>query len=492
MFLNNGNNQRRFDGLTWMILSFVVLNLLKMLYFIGIGIPPLSHDAKAYWEMGQRIVDGDLLLLMAPPVVSRTPGYPYFLAFFQWIFSKHAYVAAMIAQQFLVFGTTLIISWTCYRLTKSRLGGLGGLVIGLFCFSQNNLGLYMLSDSLLCFTIASFTALLCFWMEKPLLIGAIGLGLALGICILVKPVMQLAWIPVIILMLSNTKLTKSTKQSYYHAFIMLLCMVLVVGPWYCRNRVNFGQYFLAKLTGRGVWWSCFYDSPNKTLEAPLAFAEDGPMTKRVMGELKGHKINIHDHIQVCNALQALGHPEVEAEDIMFSVAKEAIYRQPSQFLTIRLKRLVWYWMTPNGTFKPNVVDFRPFTESGKEIPQQESNEAYYAGQSHYYHPEMYDWWPITFMWRPHVVVYGIASLFTFLSLIILLSNKSSRRIGLLLGIVLFYLCLVVVGVARPEYRYRMINEPIMTMIVITALVLYYPRSLSCLIPQSANPKNVVQ
>ena len=59
------------------------LLLAKTGFFIAAGQGPLEADAVVYWNGGQRVLEGDWLLLNDPPEVSRTPGYFWFVAFFQ-------------------------------------------------------------------------------------------------------------------------------------------------------------------------------------------------------------------------------------------------------------------------------------------------------------------------------------------------------------------------------------------------------------------------
>ncbi len=145
----------------------IVLHLAKVSAFIAAGQPALQGDAVVYWSLADRVAHGDWLLLENPPEITRTPGYPYFVAMFQATCGCRALVAVTIAQHLLLLASTALAAWACWCLTGKRSAIVFGLALALGCFSCYGVGMHVLSDTLLCFFLTLSAALVIAWRRGP-------------------------------------------------------------------------------------------------------------------------------------------------------------------------------------------------------------------------------------------------------------------------------------------------------------------------------------
>jgi len=182
------------------------LHLAKACLFAAVGQPPMEGDAGHYWNNADRAASGDWLLARGEVETIRTPGYPWLLALFQFVFGHHALIAITVCQQFMVFTTAMVTAWISARIsggapgTPGRLGGLLGLTLGLFCVSQNAVAAYVLSDTFFALLLTLAVATLVAWFGRPSALAAVAIGLLLGLATLVRPIAQFAWAPVLLAM----------------------------------------------------------------------------------------------------------------------------------------------------------------------------------------------------------------------------------------------------------------------------------------------------
>ena len=175
------------DKCFWTICACLVfLHLCKTGLFIGVGQPPMSGDSLHYWSIADRMLHGDWLAVAGRPETIRTPGYPVVLVTFQFLFGRYALVAATVFQQIVVLVTALLTAWICFRATGSRLGGLTGLLLPLFCISQNSVATLLLSDTAFGLTVTASVAALMAWVDRPTLLRASIVGVMLGAATLLR------------------------------------------------------------------------------------------------------------------------------------------------------------------------------------------------------------------------------------------------------------------------------------------------------------------
>ena len=91
---------------------------------------------------------------------------------------------------------------------------------------------------------------------------------------------------------------------------------------------------------------------------------DAPKTKALLARLDG--IDLQSHWDVLRALQKQNLTRMEANDRMQEVCLEAIKAHPWKFLDSRLRRFAWFWITPNGTRRPQTPDFHMYEDRPEE------------------------------------------------------------------------------------------------------------------------------
>ena len=296
-----------------LLTGMIVLHLFKIGIFIAAGQAPLRADALTYWDGGQRIVAGDWLLVNDPPEITRTPGYPLFVAFFQATCGTRALVATVVAQQFLLLANTLLACWACWQLTKTRSAVLLCLALSLFCISCHGVAVYLLCDTLLSFLLTLCVASMIGWFQSPSVAKSLMIGAVLGAAIMVKPIAEFAWIPPVAAMLLSAARDLPFRKRLVCAASLLIATGVVVAPWLIRNEVYFGSPFLTKFGGRALWWSCFRGSPADRFNPPIPFA-DGPATQTIRQIVPD--VDPHDTWAIYKELLRQGYSQINADELM--------------------------------------------------------------------------------------------------------------------------------------------------------------------------------
>ncbi len=455
-----------------LIALLVGLHIVKVAAFIAAGQGPLQGDTAVYWSLGERIVAGDWLLLDNPPEVTRTPAYPYYVAFFQATCGRHALAAAIIMQHVMLLANVALAAWTCWLLTEKRSSILLCLVLTLGCFSCFGVGVQLLSDTLLTFVLMLGVALAAAWRRRPSPWLALALGLALGTAVLTKPAAQFAGLILCGWMLLGGAPAQRVGGEYSwrkrvgHGCLVIVTALALVAPWLVRNQARFGEPFLTRLAGRALWWSCFKGNPADKFDPPIPFA-DGPATRTVRQAVK--TVNPHDTWGTFKELVRLGCSESAADELMLRAAKEAIRENPWKYFVSRCRRYVWFWLTPNETYRPNTGDFsfgvdRPKLEFGTDVSKGAENggvEGQVTWRGNWYFQQG----RLNILWHPHPAIYAVAVLACAASIIVLVRTPQTRGLALFFGLWLGYFSAVTVLFGCPSYRYRMLLEP--AMIVLT-------------------------
>ncbi len=362
------------------------------------------------------------------------------------------------------------------------------LALSLLCFSSHGVAVRLLSDTLLSFLVTLSVAITVGWFQRPSVGRALAIGAVLGAAIMVKPVAQWAWLPIVAAMLLKAACDVPWRWRLAHAACVVLAAGLVVGPWVVRNEVCFGSPFVTKFAGRSLWWSCFRGDPASRFNAPIPFAEHGRATLAVRQAVPG--VDLHNTWKTYKELLVHGYSQIAADEVMLCSAKEAIQENPGKYALSRFFRAVWFWITPNGTWRPRTADFDvrgslAEQDSPDVLPQADE----YAGQSVWKSDWYFTQGRLNVIWRPHPLLYAAAAVATLVGLIFLIRLPECRAVAIFLALWLGYFFAVTVMVASPEYRYRMILEPTMIMIVVTACQRF--RSGSCAACGDAVPQSQV-
>jgi hypothetical protein len=453
------------------------LHLAKSCLFVVVGQPPLEGDARHYWQDATRIADGDWLMTKGEVETIRTPGYPLFLALNKLAFGRYALIAATVFQQAMVFAMALASAWICIRISGTWIGGFCGLTLGLFCVSQNAVAAYMLSDTLFALLLTLAVAALVAWFERPTAVPVIMVGLLLGLATLVRPIAQFAWVPIVVAMVFRGSQGLNVRRLLGSFACALGTFAAVLAPWYARNYCHAGQCFLSKTAGVTMWRSLFKQSNGSRLDPAMPFA-NAPRTQALLAQLDG--VELENHWEVLRALQSQKLTSGEANDRMQEVCMEAIKAHPWKFVDSRLRRFAWFWITPNGTRRPQTQSFHM-----NEVRPEEGLISENALSTYDYCDQAYWRWDgyfrdgkLNLLWYPNPWLYLSAGIVAACGAIGMLRNRRQRPSALAFILLLAYFGVMTAIGAPPEYRYRMPLEPILIVCAASLVVSQVERWLA--------------
>jgi hypothetical protein len=290
---------------------------------------------------------------------------------------------------------------------------------------------------------------------------AIALGAIIAVSMLVKPVAQLLWLPTLLLMGIRLYELGCLRRLLSQGAAMVATMILLVTPWFLANYLSFGQPFLAKFSGRALWWSCFDRPPDdaKSTMAGLAFSE-GPRTSRVFAEIGGMGINMRHCHSVYAALRKRGCSELASDGLMLGACLEAIREQPGRFALTRVGHFVRYWIIPLGDswwrFDQRGL-FEGETYVGQNIWSCDSLARLHNTLMRHF-------------WKPRLWLYLVATMAVLAGWLAMLLNTRLRPMGVALGLVTGYLSGISALVGQPHYRYRMPLEPVMIVVFVAGAI----------------------
>lgn len=456
----------------WLSLLTLV-ELLKAAIFIAAGLEQPWGDSAGYWALAGDAAAGDVWL-MTSAQCSRTPGYPWFLAVCRWLFGSSALLAAVVLQHLAVAATSLLVMWLTWQLTRRRDLALFAWGVCALSTARPLYANWVLTESLATLLLTAAVAVLCAASRKPgeplmpLTVGQAssrsqrllqwvsmpgGLGwsaLLLGLGILVRPALVAAlpvWCLVAWWCWQNGSGGWRRAGSVAAA---ALVFVVLLAPWCGRNRTLCGRWSLTVFTGRELWKTAFDPWPGATLPIPM----DGAAVL-VHQRLEGTPCDLRHNWSVSGALSRSGLPEHEVDELMETVARQAIRRDPARFIGCTLARMLTFWYV---------------WEWPTELTDSASPEAF-ADQRW---PRWRGWPETLSRWltwtperrRPVMVAWTVL---TWIGVVGLCWWPATRRTGLIMGGVLLSTTMLTAALEVPLYRYRLILEPLMIVATVSGL-----------------------
>jgi hypothetical protein len=233
--------------------------------------------------------------------------------------------------------------------------------------------------------------------------------------------------------------------------VTLLCCL----PWLLRNESLFGRPFLTEFLGRNLWVVTFQDGSGAGLAMPETDAADALHWRLGRAEMTD---DWRATWAVSNALVASGLSDPEADRLMKRVAVEAIESRPAPFVTKALRRTVNFWRC-----------------AATELPQQGSPSGAYFGQVRWQETWPVVDWAIEHRWSQSVAGNTLLLALLALSLLVLLMNHATRPYAIWFSLILLYFCAVTGVLEIPAYRYRMVVEPIVALVLGSAAAVLLSR-----------------
>jgi hypothetical protein len=315
-----------------------------------------------------------------------------------------------------------------------------------------------------------FAALLA-WLKRPSSWMAALIGSLIALAILVKPVAQVLLFSTLPLMAYQLWRLSCLKRFWLQAVVLLVVTGALLAPWYIRNKVIFGEYFLTRFTGRTLWITCHV---RERWQFPVEFS-NGPKTRAMFDELAAKGINEQSATwEVSNTLREIGYSDPQTDKIMEGVMFESILAHPGQYAAGRLPRFIWFWVTPKAWVGEDGWGWFYSTRglpTGWPSPPDSGRRFIPPGQVTWSLPFLaaVNDSVLKIVWHPNYYVAALAALAAAVGCVFMIRNPAYRDAGLAVASIVLAISLVTSFFTWPEYRFRMPLEPFMIVAVTPAL-----------------------
>jgi len=421
-------------------IALVLFDTARWIWLLAIPLPPLQSDAAEYWAMGGAVAQGDWWL-EGFEIAFRTPGYPWLVGVMRWCFPGGETTPLVIAQGIMLCLTTIFGGLTLWQLTRHPPSVLLLLVLHALSFSRATYTTLVLTETW--FTCIFALHLWCCvvfyqrsWLHpKPCLgnlhagdrcisvgtcLVSIAVGASWGLLVLIRPIaLYLPLVHALAIFLVHRRLPRLVQGTS----IMIACCtgLLLLFPWLMRNQRMFGETLVTEFVGRNLWIVTFQDGAAADLPLPITAAATELRTRV---ERAGSTADLRKTWEVSRALRASGMDDVQTDRLMKQVAMQAVAQQPVRWSLATIRRMVNYWRC--------VSDHLPGLGN--------------AAPTHW------------LLWC--TLTSAATGLFGCVGLL----RGAHRGWVLWLGLVAMYFASVTAIVEIPEYRYRLVVEPVMALL----------------------------
>ena len=278
-------------------------------------------------------------------------------------------------------------------------------------------------------------------------------GLFLGLTILVRPVPQWLWPPLLLLFFLHGSRGTCQPRRFpvilQHAVVAATVIVLLCTPWYARNWAMFGQPFLARLPAENKWLACFQHGSGGGLPIP-----DDPAGRRLLELIGTPDGDVQDRSchAVIVALRDKGLSKEDRDQLVAAVCRAAIREHPGRFSWAACKRFVNFWRC----YRRWHPVFGVFTSLAGPWPTRVATRS----DCRSVRDGLRNTLVHRLRWNELVTV--LLGLGTGL----LILRRPSREIGLSLALIFAYFAAVTAAVIIENYRYRTIVEPLMIVTIV--------------------------
>ncbi len=418
----------RFSLFVGLILGFDVIRWSLLVYFSDIS---LAADAGHYWQLGHSVADGDWLL-RKHVIAYRTPGYPWFLGAVLSLFPGESPQAIAVVQGCLLSATHGLTACIVHQLTYNRRAVIISLLLSVGCMARATWICTILTETLFTFALVlhlwcCVRWILCEKNFRSLSGWAIASGFTYAAVLLVRPVATyMLGVHLIALLVAafcthqgcvHQPWARATAGRWSMSIIWMLVFAIVpLLPWLARNQQMFGQAKMTEFVGRNIWIVTYQGGAGAGLPLPTS-SESKDLLKRLSLQ---SGVDVTRTWQVSGALTQSGLDDVRTDQLMQKVAWQSIQRQPGHWCIMALRRWINFYRC--------VSDQLPVIG--------------YAWLSHHL------WWCNLWM------LLGTAAVMRGL----IHPMKRAWMIWMV-GLVLYF-GLITALVEIPDYRYRMIAEPL--------------------------------
>ena len=424
----------------------IALIAIKSIAVLLNGPVPLERDSLGYWKLSTLVMNGDFFMTDAP-IAYRTPLYPWFLAACRLFSGSHSFWVIALVQVATYVGSIWFASTLALQITRLPFSRFATIICLLPAISATQYNAAALSESLFVFLLTLHLCAFIKYAHHPNQSQAVFVGFTLATLLLTKPIPLLLWIAHLVLILLYAMRRRKHKHAdtihfykFSHLFTAACVLLLFTIPWACRNHLMFGRPSLTEFAGRNLWIVTFQDGSGAGLALPQSLASQ-ELTQRLLHSPT--PIDATATWSVSNQLTHSGLSDAQADRLMKQVCIDAIQEEPRQFATKMLRRIINYWRCANTDL------LTQGTSSEGLTPQQTWN------QDVVWSKRLLD-----VRASQSVLCNTILAIVMGLALGCLLVNHSTRPAAIWLSLVLAYFSVVTGTLEIPDYRYRLIIEPI--------------------------------
>jgi hypothetical protein len=437
----------------FLVLMLLLLIATKTAAILLAGPVPIQRDAYGYWKLSVLVMQGDFLMLQAP-IAYRTPIYPWFLAMVRFLSGSHALQTLSVIQGFFSLGSLIIAASIAARVTKLPKAFLVTLIVSLPVVSSLVFDAAVLSESMFIFLFMLNLLAILDYAKYGTATRASWVGFTFAMALLTRPIVILIWIPHLFFLLlihlrKNGRLRSLSMKTIpyririYHLAIAMLIVTACSAPWMFRNQMLFGKPFLTEFVGRNIWIVTFRDGSGAGLTMPLGGSAD-ELRKRLLQVSAADQWE--DTWQVSNALVKSGLNDAAADQLMTKVALQAARQDQSTFAYKAFRRVINYWRCP-----------------ATDLPPQGKSGTFFYGQQTWRHPIPFV--NVALQYRFSQSVFCNTLLLSGLAfcVVLLMVNYPTRAYGIWIFSMLAYFSLVTGILEIPDYRYRIVVEPLVVL-----------------------------
>lgn len=392
--------------------------------------------------------------MMQDPIAYRTPIYPWFLAILRSLSGSHALQTLAVIQGIFSLGSLIIAASIAARITKLPKAFVLTLTVSLPIVSSLVFDAAVLSESMFIFLFMLNLLAILDYAKHGTAPRASWVGLTFAMTLLTRPIVILIWIPHLfflwlIHLRKNGRLRSLSMKPIpyrirvYHFLLTGLIVTACSAPWMLRNQLLFGKPFLTEFVGRNIWIVTFQEGSGAGLALPSSDSAD-QLHQRLT------RVNAADQWQdtwqVSNALIRSGLDDAAADQLMKKVALQAVQQNKSIFAYKAFRRVINYWRCP-----------------ASDLPSQGKSHGAFYGQHTWNHSSPIVNFGLQNRFSQSVSLNTLLLSALVFCVVLLMVNYPTRAYGIWIGTILAYFSLVTGILEIPDYRYRIVIEPIVVL-----------------------------
>ncbi|MEC8473400.1 MAG: hypothetical protein VXZ38_02005, partial [Planctomycetota bacterium] len=304
-----------------------------------------------------------------------------------------------------------------------------------------------LSETLFVFLLLLHLSIFLKYCQQPSMLTASWTALSFGVLVLTKPIVLMLWVAHVMLLLSNWLIRLRSKQAHQvksydwsHFAVATLALTILLTPWCARNHVLFGKASLTEFIGRNLWIVSFQGGSGAELPIPVTTASN-ELVSRIKLPLK--EVNSKSTWFISNKLNDSGLNDAQVDRLMKQVCWDAIQVNQLPFLKRTLRRCFNYWRCAHTDL---------LIQGGEQLE--------FAPQYVWQNPSRSSEQLLGFRFSQSVIGNTLLTLLLGSALAILFWNKSTRPTAVWIGLILSYFAIITGIFEIPDYRYRLVVEPI--------------------------------